>query len=65
MRLYAIAEEAISRGIESFFIGNYLEVGWLSEKIHNLGFSAINPELDSYLEDKNDAILILEKLDLN
>jgi spore coat polysaccharide biosynthesis predicted glycosyltransferase SpsG len=60
MRLYAIAEEAISRGIESVFIGNYLEVSWLSEMIHNLGFSAINPELDSYLEDKNDAILILD-----
>jgi len=60
MRLYAIAEEAISRGIESYFVGNYLEVKWLSEKIDSLGFSAINPGLNNLQDMTSDAILILD-----
>ena len=43
MRLYAIAEEAIGRGINCTFVGNLDEVPWLSKKVRNLGFQSINP----------------------
>ena len=43
MRLYAIAEEAIGRGINCTFVGNFDEVPWLSKKVRNLGFQSINP----------------------
>jgi len=41
MRLSAIAEEAIDRGIECVFIGDLTGVPWLQTRIQNLGFAKI------------------------
>lgn len=41
MRLAAIAEEAIFRGIDCYFVGEIGEVKWLHSYIHSVGFSQI------------------------
>jgi spore coat polysaccharide biosynthesis predicted glycosyltransferase SpsG len=41
MRLSAIAEEAISRGIECFFVGTIDGVEWLEDYVYGIGFSKI------------------------
>lgn len=41
MRLSAIAEEAIDRGIECVFVGDLTGVPWLQTRIQNLGFAKI------------------------
>jgi spore coat polysaccharide biosynthesis predicted glycosyltransferase SpsG len=41
MRTSAIAEEAISRGIECVFVGSIQNLDWVAKRIENLGFSQI------------------------
>jgi spore coat polysaccharide biosynthesis predicted glycosyltransferase SpsG len=41
MRLCSIAEEAISRSIESIFVGEINQIPWLSEHVFGLGFSQV------------------------
>jgi spore coat polysaccharide biosynthesis predicted glycosyltransferase SpsG len=60
MRLYAIAEEAIGRGINCTFVGNFDEVPWLSKKVRNLGFQSINPGPSSITAMAPHSALILD-----
>jgi spore coat polysaccharide biosynthesis predicted glycosyltransferase SpsG len=60
MRLYAIAQEAISRNISSKFVGDIHEVNWLSEKIGKLGFSEVNNSTISNQTIKPQSILVLD-----
>jgi spore coat polysaccharide biosynthesis predicted glycosyltransferase SpsG len=41
MRSLAIAEEAISQGIDCVFVGLISDIGWLQERVVRLGFSKI------------------------
>ncbi len=41
MRLSSIAEEAIARGIECYFVGSIHGVAWLEDYIRKIGFSRI------------------------
>ena len=43
MRSSAIAEEAISRGIECIFVGSLEGIDWIHERIRGLGFAGIFP----------------------
>lgn len=60
MRLYAIAQEAISRNISSKFVGDIDEVDWLSEKIGKLGFSDVVNSTSTDLTIKPNSILVLD-----
>ena len=60
MRLYAIAQEAISRNISSKFVGDIDEVNWLSEKLGKLGFSDVVNSTSCDLTIKPNSILILD-----
>ena len=60
MRLYAIAQEAISRDISSKFVGDIDEVDWLSEKLGKLGFSEVVNSTSSDLTIKPNSILVLD-----
>ena len=70
MRSSAIAEEAISQGIECVFVGSILDMDWLTDRIRGLGFfEVVEPQefrssknsdvlvLDSYTVDPNNAFL--------
>jgi spore coat polysaccharide biosynthesis predicted glycosyltransferase SpsG len=41
MRLSSIAEEAIARGIECYFVGSIYGVAWLEDHVNKIGFSRI------------------------
>ena len=58
MRCSAIAEEAISLGIECIFVGTIQNVNWLENRVRGLGFSNIlQPDL--YLsEGKSDSLIV-------
>ena len=70
MRCAAIAEDAISLGIECIFVGRMEGVDWLARRVQGLGFShVVQPDLylcenkfdslivDSYKIDQNDPFL--------
>ena len=42
MRSSAIAEEAISQGIECVFVGSILDMDWLTDRIRGLGFFEVD-----------------------
>lgn len=59
MRLAAIAEEAISRGIDCCFVGEIGEVNWLHSYIHKVGFSQIlDPEAMPAVMGEDSVLLI-------
>lgn len=59
MRLIAIAEEAISRGIDCCFVGEIREVNWLHSYIHSVGFSQIlDPEAIAAVMGEDSVLLI-------
>jgi len=60
MRSSALAEEAISRGIECVFVGSILDLDWVSERIANLGFSQVVADEAFFDPDKELDILILD-----
>ena len=41
MRLFSIAEEAISHGIPCDFVGDFSEVAWLENRAQTIGFEKI------------------------
>jgi len=70
MRCLAIAEEAISHGIECIFVGRIQNVAWLENRVRALGFSNIVEQglftpkhksdsliIDSYTLERNDSFL--------
>ena len=46
MRCFALAEEAISRGLECVFVGTINSSDWLLDRISNLGFTNISEPND-------------------
>lgn len=60
MRLAAIAEEAIGRDVECFFVGEIRDVEWLEKYVHEIGFSKIlGPESISLVM-STESVLILD-----
>jgi spore coat polysaccharide biosynthesis predicted glycosyltransferase SpsG len=63
MRCIAIAEEAISLGIECTFIGCIESVDWLAQRVHGLGFvDIVGP--DQYYPQKTTDILVIDSYEL-
>ena len=64
MRCSALAEEAISRGLECVFVGTINSSDWLVDRISNLGFTKIS-EPNDFNPQKNHDVLILDTYELN
>ena len=64
MRSSAIAEEAIARGIPSFFVGKISDLTWVSERIRGLGFTQVLENSSEFIPDKNDDILIIDSYEI-
>ena len=60
MRLSAIAEEAIGRGIECIFVGDLTGVPWVESRIQNLGFSKIFHSEQSMSLKTNNSVLFID-----
>jgi spore coat polysaccharide biosynthesis predicted glycosyltransferase SpsG len=60
MRSSAIAEEAVARGIPSFFVGNISDLTWVSERISGLGFMQVLENSSEFIPDVNEDILIID-----
>ena len=60
MRLSAIAEEAISRGIKCTFIGKIIGVPWLENRILELGFENVIFDEAEFVPHQTEDILILD-----
>ena len=58
MRSSAIAEESISRGIETFFMGEILDLPWVIDRINNLGFSRVYNQSNKLQINTNDVLII-------
>lgn len=65
MRLIAIAEEVISRGLNAVFIGNTCEVDWVSDRITKLGFSKILDSESEFSPNCTDDILVFDSYEIN
>ena len=59
MRTSAIAEEAISRGVETVFLGSIQDLPWLSHRIKNLGFDCIS-QMEFFEPIKSRDVLVLD-----
>jgi spore coat polysaccharide biosynthesis predicted glycosyltransferase SpsG len=64
MRSSAIAEEAIARGIPSFFVGKISDLTWASERIRGLGFIQVLENSSEFFPDKNEDILIIDSYEI-
>ena len=60
MRASVLAEEAISRGFECFFIGKISDLDWVEKRILNLGFAGVLASDDSFIADSNSDVLVLD-----
>jgi spore coat polysaccharide biosynthesis predicted glycosyltransferase SpsG len=58
MRISAIAEESILRGIESIFIGRIDNLQWVEERIKNIGFSSFTKNPDTFECNESDILII-------
>lgn len=65
LRCLAIAEEAISRGINCTFVGNVIGLEWVNRRIFALDFTEVYPAEDFELAISNDAILIVDSYELD
>lgn len=64
MRLSSIAEESISRGIESWMVGDIVGIPWLMDHVSNLGFSKVLPASTFAETVSLDNILVLDSYTL-
>lgn len=64
MRSSAIAEEAISRGIPTVFVGSISELSWVSERIQGLGYTDVLDEPEKFSSNSIEDILILDSYDI-
>jgi UDP-2,4-diacetamido-2,4,6-trideoxy-beta-L-altropyranose hydrolase len=60
MRSSVLAEEAISRGYECFFIGEISNLDWVAERIFNLGFARVLSNKELFTPNRNSDVLILD-----
>ena len=58
MRSSAVAEEAISRGIESIFVGNLANIDWVEKRIRGLGFKEVFSSSDVRDLDGQDCLFL-------
>ena len=64
MRSSAIAEEAIARGIPSFFVGKISDLTWVSERIRGLGFIQVLENSSEFIPDESEDILIIDSYEI-
>ena len=64
MRSSAIAEEFISRGMNTIFVGSITELDWVAQRIRGLGFSEIYNFSREFLPNKDTDVLVLDSYDL-
>ena len=58
MRISAIAEEMIARGLSTFFVGEISDLPWVRERIQNLGFSGLATDpLTFEINSKTDVLI--------
>lgn len=60
MRSSAIAEEAISRGIECIFVGDTNRIPWVKSRIKQIGFSQVFEHSYQFNSNKESDILIID-----
>jgi spore coat polysaccharide biosynthesis predicted glycosyltransferase SpsG len=60
MRSSVLAEEAISRGYECYFVGEIKDLEWVQKKVENLGYVQLLSTTDSFAYDCNNDVLILD-----
>ena len=60
MRSLAIAEEAISRGIQCIFVGNTKEFTWIENQIIETGFYKVFQESKDFNSNKDSDILVID-----
>jgi len=65
LRCLPIVEEAISRGIPCDFVGDVIDVDWVSKKIISTGFSRIFPSEEMNCAISPEAILLIDSYDLD
>ena len=64
MRSSAIAEEMISRGLHTVFVGEISDMPWLANRIENLGFTEIHKNTKDFKSRTKTDILILDSYEL-
>jgi len=64
MRISAIAEEAIARGITAIFVGKIVGLPWVLNRIIDLQFAAVIENSDDFKSDPNEDILIIDSYEL-
>ena len=64
MRISALAEEAVSRGIECFFMGKIENLPWVEGQVTKLGFKQILTSFDDFTPDAEEDVLILDSYTL-
>ncbi len=60
MRSSVLAEEAISRGYECIFVGEILDLDWVTARISNMGFSKVTADTFSFELKKESDVLVLD-----
>ena len=65
MRSSAIAEEAMSRGIECIFVGDVHGLPWLEKRVNELGYSRCLPSTEIYQFLGHEAVLILDSYEID
>lgn len=65
MRSSVLAEEAISRGHQSIFVGVISDLDWVSARVSNLGFSSIVKEEKDFISNPLTDILILDSYEIS
>ena len=65
LRCLPIAEEAISRGIPCDFVGDVIDVDWVSKKIKSTGFSRIFSSEEMNCAISPEAILLIDSYNLD
>jgi spore coat polysaccharide biosynthesis predicted glycosyltransferase SpsG len=63
MRSCVIAESAISKGIDTIFIGNVDGIEWLKVKVESIGFTQILDDISNYQLDGSEDVLVLDSYD--
>lgn len=65
MRSTAIAEEAISRGIPSVFVGRIDDLSWVSNRVKNLGFDEVIGAPSEFIPDSNHDVLVIDSYEIS